>query len=334
MPIDLVTQAANLNALSISQLRTISEDFRHPQEVQEAARRLIEKISDVKLQAAVVAFDANTRVFTGLTQEFVELTTLARKSPGGDAVATVTPIVRQLGDMFSALLELPTEPHVAAGSSAGEPGDPGTPAIPTGSPPAVGTVSTSRKLSEIAGEYLAMFEAANIDAEKLPIVVKLAQTLNSFRSTYEKLQESLGIPWYFVGLIHCMESNFNFGTHLHNGDSLMHRTVRVPKGRPFPDIADPPFAWVTSATDALTMLGFQTQVDWSLPAQLFRLEQYNGFGYRMRGRATPYVWSFSDRYTQGKFIADGVFDPNAISKQCGAAIVLKQMIAGGLVERP
>jgi lysozyme family protein len=144
----------------------------------------------------------------------------------------------------------------------------------------------------------------------------------------------LRIPWHFIGLIHCMESNFNFGTHLHNGDSLMHRTVNVPKGLPSVEVADPPFAWTTSATDALTRKGFQTQTNWSLPAQLFRLEQYNGFGYRMRGKASPYLWSFSDRYTGGKFVKDGVFDPAAMSKQCGAAILLKRLIVRGDVVRP
>ncbi|MDQ3815011.1 MAG: hypothetical protein M3347_13810, partial [Armatimonadota bacterium] len=31
-------------------------------------------------------------------------------------------------------------------------------------------------------------------------------------------------------------------------------------------------------------------------------------------------------YTKGKFVADGVFDPNAVSKQCGAAVLLRRMI--------
>ena len=49
---------------------------------------------------------------------------------------------------------------------------------------------------------------------------------------------------------------------------------------------------------------------------------------------TPYLWSFSNQYTSGKFVQDGVFDPNAISKQCGAAVILSQMVRNGLVTFP
>ena len=65
--------------------------------------------------------------------------------------------------------------------------------------------------------------------------------------------------------------------------------------------------------------------DWSLPGTLFQFERYNGFGYRPRGINSPYLWSFSNHYTKGKFTADSIFDPNAISKQCGAAVLLRRM---------
>jgi len=332
---DLQTRISNLASLSLSQLRAISEDFRHPDEVQAAARDLINNISDARLRAAVASFTAATPIFTDLTQRFVDLTTLARTSPGGDAVGTLAPVVRQLGEIFETVADVERDHLPQAGSDEGQDGRaPGPQAGPVASAPPPGTVNTSRKLSEIADEYSRMFDAAVMDLSKKTSVDRLATMLVSFRKTYEKIQADLKIPWHFIGLIHCMESNFNFGTHLHNGDSLMHRTINVPKGRPPAQVADPPFAWTTSAMDALTMKGFHTQTDWSLPAQLFRLEQYNGFGYRMRGRATPYLWSFSDRYTGGKFVKDGVFDPAATSKQCGAATLLKHLVARGDVARP
>lgn len=355
---DLQTQVTNLAALSRAQLRAISQDFRHPPEVQAEARKLLAQLSDAELVAAVADFAAATPIFTDLTKRFVDLTALARTTPGGDAVATLSPIVRQLGDVFEAVTGVERDHLPAAGSDEGQDGGAGpqvaappraappSAAPPSAAPPSAappgaaagapppGTVSTSRKLSDIAGEYVRMFDAAVADPAKATSIDRLATVLASFRSTYEKLQADLRIPWHFIGLIHCMESSFNFGTHLHNGDSLMHRTVNVPKGRPPAEVADPPFAWTTSATDALTMKGFHTQTDWSLAAQLFRLEQYNGFGYRMRGRASPYLWSFSDRYTGGKFVRDGVFDPAVMSKQCGTAVLLKRLIARGDVTRP
>jgi lysozyme family protein len=37
--------------------------------------------------------------------------------------------------------------------------------------------------------------------------------------------------------------------------------------------------------------------------------------------------SFSNLYSKGKFVQDGHFDPNAVSKQCGAALMLKAVAA-------
>ena len=49
---DIQTQISELATLSIAQLRAISQDFRHPEEIQEAARDLINKISADQLRAA------------------------------------------------------------------------------------------------------------------------------------------------------------------------------------------------------------------------------------------------------------------------------------------
>jgi lysozyme family protein len=150
------------------------------------------------------------------------------------------------------------------------------------------------------------------------------------RAVYDSVGTPLGIPWYFVGVIHGMECGFNFGTHLHNGDPLSARTTHVPKGRP-PE-GSPPFAWTDSATDALTFEHFAGQADWTLPMVLYRLEAYNGFGYRNRGLRTPYLWSFSNLYVSGKYVADGVFDPTAVSSQCGAAVILRALVAGNVLK--
>jgi lysozyme family protein len=58
---------------------------------------------------------------------------------------------------------------------------------------------------------------------------------------------------------------------------------------------------------------------------LFKMEQFNGFGYRVKGINSPYLWSFSNHYSKGKFTRDGFFDPNAVSKQIGAAVLLRRM---------
>jgi lysozyme family protein len=142
----------------------------------------------------------------------------------------------------------------------------------------------------------------------------------------------LGIPWYLIGLVHLMESSRDFATHLHNGDPLAARTRRYPPGRP--ESGEPPFTWEASATDALTLRGLPGWKDWSLPGVLYQLEAYNGFGYRgvKPPIPTPYLWSFSNHYARGKYVADGRYSASAVSAQCGAAVLLKRLVQIGVVQ--
>src|SRR6185503_1942949 len=128
------------------------------------------------------------------------------------------------------------------------------------------------------------------------------------------------------GMIHEMEGGLNFATHLHNGDPLTHRTVQVPAGRPPNGL--PPFQWEESAIDALTLEGFAAVKLWTIERIAYQLEAYNGWGYRSRntGVNTPYLWSATNNYQKGKFVRDGVFDPNAVSGQIGAMALLRRLI--------
>jgi lysozyme family protein len=71
--------------------------------------------------------------------------------------------------------------------------------------------------------------------------------------------------------------------------------------------------------------------DWSIEHMLYRFENFNGWGYHFRKVPSPYLWSFSNHYKSGKFTKDGVFDPSAVSRQVGAAVLLKQFVERRLV---
>jgi uncharacterized protein (TIGR02594 family) len=178
-------------------------------------------------------------------------------------------------------------------------------------------------------EYELLFAACTIQDARLPAVDAIVNKLSSQKSRYENVGNPLGIPWCLVAVIHNMECSCNFNCHLHNGDPLSDYTVHVPAGRPA--AGSPPFSWEASATDALTYKKFNVWTDWSLAGILYKLEIYNGWGYRKKGVASPYLWSFSNHYTKGKYVEDGVFDPEAVSKQAGAAAILKQMLAKGVI---
>ena len=55
-------------------------------------------------------------------------------------------------------------------------------------------------------------------------------------------------------------------------------------------------------------------------------------GYYSCGINSPYLWSYFNHYTKGKFVADHKYDPNAVSKQCGTAVMLKALETAGIVD--
>ena len=182
-----------------------------------------------------------------------------------------------------------------------------------------------KDFGQLRAEYEAYYAACTERPEHAGNVAYYVKRLNQGREVYAQVGGDLnGIPWMFIGVIHGMECGFNFAGHLHNGDPLRARTVHVPAGRPA--AGSPPFTWRQSAVDALTMKKFHEVGDWSIPHMLYLLEKYNGFGYRMRRVPSPYLWSFSNMYAKGKYVQDGRFDPEAVSKQCGAALMLKAVV--------
>jgi lysozyme family protein len=176
---------------------------------------------------------------------------------------------------------------------------------------------------DLTNEYTFLFNTCIIKPTKLDEIDGNINKMVANKATYEAVGNQLNIPWHFIAIIHCLEASLSFHTHLHNGDPLTSRTVQVPRGRPVK--GNPPFSWQESAIDALTLEGFVGWSDWSVAGMLFLFEKFNGFGYRKKGINTPYLWSFSNHYIKGKFTNNGIFDLNAVSKQCGAAVLLRRI---------
>lgn len=174
--------------------------------------------------------------------------------------------------------------------------------------------------------YLQQFSAMRIKPERVSEVDRIVNRINTGRSRYEGIEKATGVPWFFIGVIHYMEAGCDFSRHLHNGDPLTAKTVNVPAGRPASGKA--PFTWEESALDAIRFKSLHNVKDWSVPAMLYVLEAFNGFGYRRASIniPSPYLWSFSNLYSKGKFVRDGVYDPNTVSKQAGAAVILKRVM--------
>jgi lysozyme family protein len=144
------------------------------------------------------------------------------------------------------------------------------------------------------------------------------------RPRLERVAEAVNTPWPIIGVFWLLETGGNFTTHLHNGDPLTGPTVHVPAGRgwPAPEGVD---AWEFSAVDAITLHRLNNLEGLQIGDILGRLERANGIGYQRRGFFSPYLWAGTDLYEKGKYVADGHFDPEAKSKQSGAAALLRRL---------
>ena len=190
-------------------------------------------------------------------------------------------------------------------------------------------------LEGLSPEYARLWDTMEIRPDKRDEVAWAVGRIRQNRARYE----SLGLlPWEMVGVIHLMEADLAFGTHLHNGDRLFKivngqqvalPTVSVPAGR------GPFRTWEESAADAISMKTeklpasvLMAILDREIPAWLWFLENYNGWGHRKYHPEclSPYLFSFTNHYTAGKYVADGKWSATAVSRQCGAAAVLKGLI--------
>ena len=176
-----------------------------------------------------------------------------------------------------------------------------------------------------------MYAECEVRGDRIPEVEDVyVRRMIEYRELYTDVGTQLGIPWWFIGVIHSLESTFSMSQHLHNGDPLTARTVNVPKGRP--ETGSPPFSWRDSALDALKYGKLDGHRDWSIGAALDRLEKYNGLGYRNQELVSPYLWSYSHYYEKGKYVSDGTFDATVVSKQCGGATLIRYLENKRLVE--
>lgn len=159
----------------------------------------------------------------------------------------------------------------------------------------------------------------NQDASKRARSV--AKRLVAAKDRYLPISTRTGVPWFVIAVIHERESGQRWDRSLAQGDPWTRVSTHVPKGRgPFASFEDAAYdALVNCAPNAARWS------DWSAGGTMTLLEMYNGLGYANKGRPSPYIWSGTDQYVSGKYVADGVYDPTAVDQQLGCATLIKAM---------
>lgn len=145
------------------------------------------------------------------------------------------------------------------------------------------------------------------------------------RARYEAVAKQTGVPAPLIAALHWRESSGNFKTYLHQGDPLGKPATHVPR-----DI--PVFHhWEDAAVHALNMKKrirddlSMTDTTTDMAAMATYAEYYNGLGYHNRGKPSPYVYAGTDQYQSGKYVRDGVYDPNHRDRQLGVVTMIESI---------
>lgn len=183
---------------------------------------------------------------------------------------------------------------------------------------------------ELKKEYAELWNTAKYEnnAHNNEVYTLVKDQLTPFAlEQYHAVESKYGVPWWFTCAVHLMEASGDFKKHLHNGDPLSHPTVNVPVDRPDKHWRSPPGTWVQSACDAIRYMKYDLVDHWTVERALYLGEKYNGFKSRLLHHInTPYLWSYSKHYTKGKFVRDNVWSNEAVSRQPGLAIILREFV--------
>ncbi|HEY9636966.1 MAG TPA: hypothetical protein V6D14_26430 [Coleofasciculaceae cyanobacterium] len=191
------------------------------------------------------------------------------------------------------------------------------------------------RLSVLKPRYEELFASCQIRSSWLDRIARVAQYLGNQRAQYNPIEAQTTVPWWFIGILHYREANFQEG-HLHNGDPLTGRTIHFPQGRPLAPPANGfAYTFVESAVDALCMMKYHRAKDRSVAAWLWRFEMWEGFRYASKGINSEYLWNgtnhFGSGLNQGKFVSDDQFDPTAKSDQVGTAAIVWYLLYKGML---
>ena len=155
-------------------------------------------------------------------------------------------------------------------------------------------------------------------------LAKFKTIYNNNKSRYQAISDRIKaktgkyIPPELIASLHYRESSCNFNTYLHNGQKLGRKTTLEPKGIFFNNFED-------AAVDAILRVGVDEVINGDIDSYLKFAEKFNGFGYRKKGVASPYVWAGTTKYKGGMYVADHKYSAYAKDKRCGVAVLMNEI---------
>lgn len=175
----------------------------------------------------------------------------------------------------------------------------------------------------LQAEYIALLAGCTITraAEVAAAATKVRDAL----PRYQEAEALIGAPAAMIGAIDYRESDCNPVCGLGQGDPWDKTSTHVPAG------CGPFSSWASAAAFYWNYDHMHIGSPWTMPLVCFKAEGWNGFGPREHGRRTGYLWSGTNVYDDGppgggKYVADGVWDPNVKDEQIGIIPIILQLV--------
>lgn len=185
-----------------------------------------------------------------------------------------------------------------------------------------GLAGISYTLAGLRDEYLRLWSTMEfLPGREVEARIAANRLLRNW-DRYQNVETLTGAPKAFVMCINDRESGGRMDCYLGNGERISGVTILVPAGRgPFPNFE-------AGCLDALELEGLAHRPAsyWDVAALAFGEEKINGFGYRMKGLRSPYLWGGTNHQQPGKYIRDGVFDPTVMDTQLGGMAVYAALV--------
>jgi lysozyme family protein len=174
----------------------------------------------------------------------------------------------------------------------------------------------------LKAENAGLLSSAQILPSVRASALAVAKRLIASRPRYETIQQLTTVKVTPCACIHERECDADFRCALCNGERIIgtgRKTTLVPRNH------GPYATFEQGAQDAFHIDGLDKVAamaeGWTAERAVYEQEAYNGFGPRDHGRHTGYNWAGTNIYNGGKYVADGVWNPNAWDTQLGCVTV-------------
>ena len=142
--------------------------------------------------------------------------------------------------------------------------------------------------------YQSLWDHMKIRESKKGYIAVALQRILNYEQMYREAEKLTGVDWRITGILHYMESGCDIRKQILNGEYITRKTKKVPKGY------GPWDSFSESCVDAYKRHPFVKGM--TIAEILYRMERFNGLGYIKRGINSPYLWSYSNHYTKGKYV--------------------------------